>query len=146
MKIYRHGEFLGEITVAGKKKVFVPAKSKKTLKPPFAVIHSLGKSILSIHWSEQRNFNSEADAFFYMRDMAKKVPNTRYRLLDSGELSFEMCNVVNHTPINTWREVCNNCLICLNSFSEQCDNGDVLHCTLHDGEIVAENHCCEDFK
>lgn len=35
----------------------------------------------------------------------------------------------------------------VNSFSEPSDNGnDILHCMVHDEEIVEEEYCCEDYN
>lgn len=40
-----------------------------------------------------------------------------------------------------------DCLSCSNSFSEQKDDGnDVLHCMVHNEEIVKEDYCCEDYN
>lgn len=40
-----------------------------------------------------------------------------------------------------------DCLSCANSFSEPSDNGnDILHCMVHNEEIVEEDYCCEDYN
>lgn len=40
-----------------------------------------------------------------------------------------------------------DCLSCSNSFLEPKDDGnDVLHCMVHNEEIVEKNYCCEDYN
>lgn len=42
---------------------------------------------------------------------------------------------------------CNkDCLTCSNSFSEPCENGDILRCMEHEGEVVQDTDCCEDYN
>ena len=35
-----------------------------------------------------------------------------------------------------------DCLSCSHSFSEPCDDGDILHCMERDGEVVGETDWC----
>lgn len=35
-----------------------------------------------------------------------------------------------------------DCLSCSNSFSEPCEDGDILHCMENDGEVVGETDWC----
>lgn len=35
-----------------------------------------------------------------------------------------------------------DCLSCSNSFSEACDDGDILHCIKQDGAVVEEDGYC----
>ena len=39
-------------------------------------------------------------------------------------------------------KVIRDCLSCSNSFSEPCENGDILHCMERDGEVVGETDWC----
>lgn len=39
-----------------------------------------------------------------------------------------------------------DCLSCSNSFSEPCENGDILHCMERDGIVVKENGCCDKWN
>lgn len=43
-------------------------------------------------------------------------------------------------------KVIRDCLSCSNSFSEPCDNGDILHCIEQDGKIVEENEFCDNWN
>lgn len=39
-----------------------------------------------------------------------------------------------------------DCLSCSNSFSESCEDGDILHCMEQDGKVVEENGCCNKWN
>lgn len=39
-----------------------------------------------------------------------------------------------------------DCLSCSNSFTEPCDNGDILHCMEQDGKVVEENGYCNKWN
>ncbi len=39
-----------------------------------------------------------------------------------------------------------DCLSYSNSFSEQCDDGDILHCMERDGVVVEEDGCCVEWN
>ena len=38
-----------------------------------------------------------------------------------------------------------DCLSCVNSFSEPCEDGDILHCMEHNEEIVEPSGWCNDY-
>lgn len=39
-----------------------------------------------------------------------------------------------------------DCLSCSNSFSEPCENGDILHCIAQNGIIVKESEYCDKWN
>lgn len=41
---------------------------------------------------------------------------------------------------------CEDCLSCSNSFSEPCENGDILHCMEHNERIVEPDDYCSDYN
>lgn len=43
-------------------------------------------------------------------------------------------------------KIVRDCLSCSNSFSESCEDGDILHCMEQDGKVVEENGCCNKWN
>lgn len=61
-----------------------------------------------------------------------------------GKMVNEIVLSVKKIPSNKSKEhQCKVCLSCANSFSEECPDGDILHCMLYNGKIVKEDGCCK---
>lgn len=55
------------------------------------------------------------------------------------------CNVSDDATV---KRVCDDktCLSCSNSFSEECPDGDVLHCMCRNGVVVPDNGYCAEYN
>lgn len=64
-----------------------------------------------------------------------------------GKIVHEIVLYVKKTPSNKSKKTNTKvCLSCSNGFSEECPDGDILHCMLGNGKIVKEDNCCEDWN
>ena len=62
---------------------------------------------------------------------------------DEKEKSYH-CNNCGSRHLGSHSKGCGikDCLSCSNSFSEPCEDGDILHCMENDGEVVGETDWC----
>lgn len=90
------------------------------------------KEELTMSWYDFTHVDKEA--MQRADEFLSKLKDMHVQFHDDGSITAK-CN-----------DISLNCLTCSNSFSEETDSGDVLHCVEHDGKIVNEEGFCEDYN
>lgn len=94
------------------------------------------------------NINDKTDLYC---DDCKSVTRQKYKGIYNDGNHLFICQECGCENTEEDKELKNNvqfknCLSCANSASEECPNGDILHCMIHNKIIVSDNDYCDEWN